>query len=311
MIAFGCAVTRPDKYERFALPGIRLAAEPGSLLLALPSNDTLSVAYNEILDQVGDREDLEALVLLHQDLEITNGDFCTAVRRYVREPDVAIVGAAGAENVRGLIWWEPGPMVGDYAWAYERHGGGSVVMDNWSNYVQATGAHPVDAVDGMLLVLSPWAVRNLRFDESIDPSAHGYDLDICLQARHAGRRVLVGAGLGVVHHHELEVLTDTAAWVQTHVKLAEKWTEALGAGNGAVDWKQRARRAEAEADAAKIARDELNLLRNEADRRSQMLWERIVTLERRLETVKRIAAPVRPLLDAARRVRARSARQSL
>jgi hypothetical protein len=42
-----------------------------------------------------------------------------------------------------------------------------------------------------------------------------------------------------------------------------------------------------------------------------MLWERIVTLERRLETVKRIAGPVRPLVDAARRVRERSARPSL
>jgi GT2 family glycosyltransferase len=59
--------------------------------------------------------------------------------------------------------------------------------------------HDVDAVDGLLLVLSPWAVRNLRFDEDRFTGFHGYDADICFQARAAGKRVVVDE-IAVVHH---------------------------------------------------------------------------------------------------------------
>jgi methionine biosynthesis protein MetW len=63
------------------------------------------------------------------------------------------------------------------------------------------GGHPddVDAVDGLLLVLSPWAVRNLRFDADAFDAFHGYDVDFCFQARAAGRRVVVD-DIGVFHH---------------------------------------------------------------------------------------------------------------
>ena len=39
------------------------------------------------------------------------------------------------------------------------------------------------------MVLSPWAVRELRFDESLG-KLHGYDFDICMQARAAGKKVV-------------------------------------------------------------------------------------------------------------------------
>ena len=60
-----------------------------------------------------------------------------------------------------------------------------------------------------MIVLSPWAVRNLSFDERIS-GRHGYDVDICLQARAAGKRV-VTADLRVIHHHSLELLEDPEA----------------------------------------------------------------------------------------------------
>src|SRR4051794_39091012 len=47
----------------------------------------------------------------------------------------------------------------------------------------------VDTVDGILLVLSPWAVRHVRFDESLG-LVQGYVLDVCLQVREAGRKVV-------------------------------------------------------------------------------------------------------------------------
>ncbi len=153
MIAFCSAVTSQDKYERFALPGCRLAAEADSVLIAAPNEgSTLSQGYNGILDQLAERDELEAVVLLHQDLEIRNPDFVEVVRGCLADPEVAIIGAAGAPRVRGLDWWEPGPVIGDFEWAYQRDGGGTVAKDNWTNFVEVTGVHPVAAVDGMILV---------------------------------------------------------------------------------------------------------------------------------------------------------------
>ena len=46
----------------------------------------------------------------------------------------------------------------------------------------------VESLDGFVMAFTPWAMRNLRFDESLG-KLHGYDLDICLQAREAGKKV--------------------------------------------------------------------------------------------------------------------------
>jgi Glycosyltransferase like family len=310
MIAFGSAVTSQEKYERVALPGCRLAAEPDSVVIAMPNEgSTLSAGYNRILDQLVDRDDLEAVVLLHQDLEIRNPDLTAVVRECLTDPEVAIIGAAGAPRVHGLDWWEPGPVIGDYEWAYEDSGGGTVVKDTWENFIEVTGVHPVAAVDGMIMVLSAWAARNLRFDEQIDPSAHGYDIDMCFQAAEAGKSIVVAA-LGVTHHHELEVMRSYEDWIEAHIRIAEKWEGRLAAAGRNGDWKQRARRAEAEAGAAKIDRDSLSLLRNEADRKAALFWERIITLERRQQMLKRLAGPLRGPLVAARRRRQRVAGRS-
>jgi len=310
MIAFGSAVTSQEKYDRVALPGCRLVAERDSVVIAMPNDGmTLSQGYNRILDQLVEHDDLEAVVLHHQDLEIRNPDFVSVVRECLEDPDVAIIGAAGAPRVRGLDWWEPGPVIGDFEWAYEGNGGGTVVKDNWSNFIEVTGVHPVSAVDGMIIVLSAWAARNLRFDERIDPSAHGYDIDICFQAAEAGKSIVV-AGLGVTHHHELEVMMTYEDWIEAHIRIAEKWEGRLAAAGRDGDWKQRARRAEAEAGAAKIDRDSLSMLRNESDRKAALFWERIVTLERRQRTLQRLAGPLRAPLAAARRRRQRLAERS-
>ena len=79
----------------------------------------------------------------------------------------------------------------------------------------------VDTVDGFVLVLSPWAVRNVRFDESLG-KLHGYDFDFCLQVREAGRKV-VTADFRAIHHHSLELVSDPETWIDAHIRVAEKW----------------------------------------------------------------------------------------
>ena len=112
MIAFGTAVASETTYRARALPGIRRVAEPDSLLLAPRGQDSLQAAYNRILDEAGPYRELEALVLLHEDVEIVDREFMARLRRRIAEVDVAVVGVVGALGVRSLAWWKRSASAG-------------------------------------------------------------------------------------------------------------------------------------------------------------------------------------------------------
>ena len=110
----------------------------------------------------------------------------------------------------------------------------------------------VDTVDGFIMVLSPWTVRNIRFDESLG-RLHGYDFDYCLQVREAGKKV-VTADFRMIHNHSLELANDPDGWVEAHMRVAEKWEGRMPeVGEAGGDWRYRARRAQAERGAARAA----------------------------------------------------------
>lgn len=254
MIAFGCSVSEPEPYVRYAGPGIRLAAEPDSAVLVFAAMDTLARSYNLLLDSAAGREDLEALVILHPHAEIADRDLCAKVRSALSDPEVAIVGCAGATAVRSIAWWEGEVSRGEVTSVYTDYGGGSFPAFSWATVRPAPAE--VEAVDGFLLALSPWAVRNLRFDERL-ALGHGYDVDLCLQARGAGRRV-VTADLRVREHRSLDIVSDAEMWVESHIAVARKWGDALNGGTGGWDQaeseesaRQWARRAEAERECAR------------------------------------------------------------
>jgi hypothetical protein len=253
MIAFGVSITSPDAYRRFAEPGIELAAEEDSEILALASAGSIFRSYNLLLEKAAERDDLEALVLVHQDAEITDPDFCQKVRRALSDPDVGVVGCVGAIGVRSIAWWEGSVTWASFIHRYGEHGGGDLPAFSWKSDdmppYSRTGE--VDTVDGFLMAVSPWVARNIRFDESLG-RLHGYDFDFCLQVRAAGRKV-VTADFRAIHNHSLELVSDQESWVEAHMRIAEKWEGRMGVGDGGDDWKLRARRAEAESEAGRAA----------------------------------------------------------
>lgn len=186
MIVYAVCIGSPDKFESICLPGLRRAVGPDDVVLEARHDRSIFTAYNEVLDAVRDRDDLEALVLLHEDTEVIDPRFGDLVREHVAAPDVAVVGAVGARGIEGLSWWEA-ERVGRVA---ETRG----LIDFGG------GTHDVDTVDGLVMGLSPWAVRNLRFDDERYAGFDAYDADLCAQARAAGKRVVV-TELPVVHRH--------------------------------------------------------------------------------------------------------------
>jgi hypothetical protein len=241
VIVYGTAVTDPEAYDRCAAPGISRASEPDSIVIAHRSAGSLAANYNLVLDKAAASDGLEALVLLHQDVEIADDEFAAKVRAALSDPDVAIVGSAGAVGVHGPAWWQGASNWATVVHRYPEYGGGEFVRED------RTPPMEVDTIDGFVMVLSPWAVRELRFDESLG-RLHGYDFDLCMQARAAGKRVMT-APLRAIHHRSLELISDPEAWMQTYVRLAEKWDDQLP--DRGAEPQRRALRAEAEAACAR------------------------------------------------------------
>ncbi len=303
MIVFGCSITAPDVYARCAQPGLHLAAEPDSRIIANAAAGSLFRSYNLILETVAPLEDLEALVLVHQDAEIVDPEFCPKLRAAIADPEVGVAGCVGAIDVRSIAWWEGSVTWASFTHRYGESGGGEVQSFTWLPEDRPPYARTgeVDTVDGFVLVLSPWVVRNIRFDEELGSQIHGYDLDFCLQVREAGRKV-VTTDFKVVHHHSLELVSDPEIWISAHIAVAEKWDGRMPGigrpnwGAAADDWKRRARIAEAEAGATRLERQSLKM---QAEARERELQAELDVMLGSLSW--RLTAPLRRA-NAARKV---------
>jgi hypothetical protein len=226
VIAYGSAVADEHRYERCARAGIDRLREPSAPVYEVRESGSLFGAYNEILDQAAADPRVEALVLMHEDTAIVEPDFEAKAREALADPQVAIAGAVGAIGIGGIDWWVHERMLGRVTlrleeqfppWGPPLIGSGTVVGPG--------GGGEVDTVDGFLLILSRWVIDELRFDESLGPGFHGYDADLCFQARERGRRVMV-VEIDVEHHDRWRELADTeyrSGWKRAHAAFRRKW----------------------------------------------------------------------------------------
>jgi hypothetical protein len=301
MIAFGCAITDHELYRRCAEPGLQLVAEPDSKIMPFGSaglgDASIFRNYNLLMEEAGKLDDLETLVLLHQDAQIVDPDFCQKIRGVLRDPDVGLVGCAGAIGVRNIAWWDGSVTLASFSHQYEEYGGGEILGSTFNIEEAPPEARigEVDTIDGFMMALSPWVVENIRFDESLG-RFHGYDFDLCQQVRAAGKKVMT-EHIRVIHHHSLELIGDVEGWVAAHMRVAEKWDGKLPPTQTVPgDWKERARWAEARRDAALMQANAAELARDAA----------VINVERELDSIKhsaswRLTKPLRWLKSLLRR----------
>lgn len=201
MIGYGVCVGSWEKLRRNVIP--RTEGRP---LLGLSGQTQLTVAYNTILDAYRGR-DLDAVILLHDDLEVTDpaaeAKFLAALA-----DDVALVGVCGGKGDKTLAWWTSETV------------GHQMTDSCMLDFGPRTG--DVAFIEGSIMVFSPWAVENLRFDERY-PGFLGYD-DVCLTARAAGRRVVV-ADVDTHHHSTVGFKSPQIArnWHVAEEIFQEKW----------------------------------------------------------------------------------------
>jgi len=225
LIAFGAAVSEEETFRNYALASARRAAGPSAPVLPMRGYDSIFRAYNDILDTVAWEPGFEGVVLMHQDVEITDPEFLHKVRRRLAEPGVGVLGVIGGKGIHSIAWWLCDEPYGEVGWNWlspdEEHRR-ELFNPELFRLASTPGPADVDAVDGLLLALSPWAAQNLRFDESLGPGFHGYDVDICFQALHHAKRVVIEP-LDVIHHHNPLTMPDRRPWMRAQIAFAAKW----------------------------------------------------------------------------------------
>lgn len=209
MIAFGAAVTDRATYERIALPGIRRAAEPDSAILTRHDRDSIQRPYNEMLDEAAALPGLEALVLPHQDVELLDDSLPERVRQVFADPQVGLVGPLGGVGSKA------------HCWLWPERGYGTM---NPGLRPPVAGSQEVDALDGALLVLAPWVVRTLRFDERLAECFHGYDVDIALRVAAHGGKVICR---DIPARHRRQPRDEHEAQRVAGVALARMWDPSI------------------------------------------------------------------------------------
>jgi hypothetical protein len=300
VIAFATAMMDPEAYCRYARPGIERAAEPDSEIIALAALGSICRSLNLVIERAARLDGLEALVIVDQSVEIADAGLCSKIRRALADPDVALVGSTGATGVETVAWWDGAVSSGPLVHRYHEHGGGELDAFAWTR--PGTPPAEVDTLAGFLLVLSPWAIRELRFDEDLHLGI-GFDRDLCRRARAAGRKI-VTADVGMILHGSLDLMEDHDLWIEAHIDLARKWDDRAPPRSDD-EWRARARRAEAERDAARAASYSARVL----------LDARVLQLERELEAMTdtlawRATAPLRWLNQARRRYSSSARRTS-
>lgn len=199
VVEYGVCVGSWDKYRQNVAP-----YTAGRTVHTRYGETSICAAYNSI---IADTAAGSVLILLHDDLELIDPAGEEKILAAM-DPTVALVGVCGGKGDRALSWWNSETV------------GHQLTDSGMLDFGPRTG--DVAFIEGSLMAFTPWAVQNLRFDETY-PGFLGYD-DICLTARQAGMRVVVA---DVDTHHHSTVGFKSAqvaeAWNVAEAIFQRKW----------------------------------------------------------------------------------------
>jgi glycosyl transferase family 2 len=205
MIAYGVCVGSWERFYAYVAPYTHSRE-----VVALYGQKSIAVAYNRILATYAHplQSLPRALILQHDDLEITDPYAEDKVLEAFQDPDVALVGVAGGGAESGLAWWNVNPI------GHQRTDSMNIDFGPRTGYV--------DSLEGSFLAFSPWAIQWMKFDTGY-PGFHGYD-EISMQVKRKGKRCLV---IDLDTHHHTKVGFDSVAseeeWLRADKRFREKW----------------------------------------------------------------------------------------
>lgn len=161
---------------------------------------SLFSAYNEGVR----RSQGEILCFCHEDILFHTDGWGQAVREILSDATIGVLGVIGTHFLPDapMYWWSS-PFISQYSLNNDR---GVVTLNDTRDYFQGHLADVV-AVDGVCFFIPRRLFSAIRFDEQSFDGFHVYDMDICMQVQHEGKRVCV-----------TDVLTIEHFWSETSIK---------------------------------------------------------------------------------------------
>ena len=104
MIVVGVCAGAGNRFDIIAGPALSKHA-PDTQVIVLRDQLSIASAYNQILDTATRLDDLEAVVLLHDDVEIVDPVWRPKLLRAFASPGTAVVGVIGASGKGGMAWF--------------------------------------------------------------------------------------------------------------------------------------------------------------------------------------------------------------
>ena len=217
MIVFGTVCGFPEKLATQCAPGIArsMNGEPYTHLVEKSNGREIFSPYHTLMVSacsefgVGDPAHGNALVLLHDDLEFQDVALASKIRTLMTDPTIAVAGLIGSVGAKSLAWWEGLRRGRVTDLAYGLH-------DFWGL------ESDVDALDGMCLILSPWACNHLRLRDLGYEGFHGYADELCRQARKLGKRTIV-TDITAFHHSRGGYAGGVETWTAANENFRKRW----------------------------------------------------------------------------------------
>lgn len=216
MIIFGTVCGYPEKLATQCAPGIArsMNGEPYMHIVEKSNGHEIFEPYHYLMKAAarlfgaGDPAHGNALVLVHDDLEFRDTTLAEKIRAL--PADVAVAGLIGSRGAQSLAWWEGARLGRVTDDAYGLHDFGFRTGDG------------VQSLDGMCLILSPWACNMLTLKGIGYEGFHGYADELCRQARAQKRRAVV-VDIAAHHHSKGGYAGGVESWNAANENFRKRW----------------------------------------------------------------------------------------
>jgi hypothetical protein len=215
VLIFGTVSAFPEKLATQCAPGIArsMNGESYEHIVMKSNGREIFSAYDRIMSDArflfDEGEPGDALVLLHDDLELRDPNLADKIAALMADPSIAVAGLIGSTGARSLAWWEG-----------TRYG--RVTDDTYGLHNFAGFGFDVDSLDGMLLILSRWACGQTCLVNRGYEGFHGYADELCRQARALGKRAVV-TDITAHHHSEGGYVGGAASWSAANANFRKRW----------------------------------------------------------------------------------------
>lgn len=99
-----CIASDRGRYDRWTLPSIEKIKHGDDIILLLPGDGGLAANYNKAIERVRAEPACDAVVFLHDDVELLDHNFRAKIRNRLLDTSIGIVGAIGASGLTSLEW---------------------------------------------------------------------------------------------------------------------------------------------------------------------------------------------------------------